>query len=59
MIALPFGTRPGSQCSTVSLNESLPSSTSWTTTVATNVFVTLPTRKRSFARIGVFAFRSP
>jgi hypothetical protein len=55
----PFGTTPGSQRSTVSSSESFPSATSWRTTVATKVFVTLPMRKRSVARMGVFGARVP
>src|SRR4051794_8658085 len=48
MSAAP-GTSPGSQRSTVSSSVSLPSPASCSTTVATNVLVTLPTRKRSRA----------
>ena len=59
VIASPFGTRPGSQRSTVSSSESFPSPTSCRTTVAVNALVTLPMRNRSVARIGVFAFRFP
>ena len=43
---------PGSQCSTVSVSESLPSPTSCSATVATNDFVLLPARKRSVGRSG-------
>ncbi len=57
MMLCPFGTSPGSQRSTESSSESLPSPTSWRTTVATNDFVTLPIRKRSVARIGEFDSR--
>ena len=55
----PFGTTPGSRCSTVSSSESLPSPASWRITVAVNAFVTLPARNRSVARIGVRASTSP
>src|SRR4051812_854332 len=55
----PPGTNPGSQRSTSSWSVSLCSPTSWRTTVATNVFVSLPTRKRSLARIGVRRVRFP
>src|SRR3954451_4242884 len=55
----PPGTSPGSQRPTLSASVSLRSTTSWRTTVATNVFVSLPTRKRSLARIGVRGARFP
>src|SRR3954471_18197944 len=48
----PPGTSPGSQRSTRSSSVSRPSPASCSTTVATKVFVTLPTRKRSRGRIG-------
>jgi hypothetical protein len=59
VIARPLGTSPGSQRSTESVRRSLPSPTSWRTTVATKVLVMLPMRKRSVARMGVFVFRFP
>src|SRR5215471_2699148 len=49
----PLGTSPGSHRPTVSLSASRCSATSCSTTVATKVFVTLPTRTRSPAAIGV------
>src|SRR3954471_8113744 len=51
MFAAP-GTSPGSQRATVSSSASVPSPASCSTTVATKVLVTLPTRKRSRGRIG-------
>ena len=44
MIDRPFGTNPGSQRSTESDSRTLCSETSWRTSVATNVLVTLATR---------------
>src|SRR3954468_14889321 len=55
----PPGPSPGSQCPTLSASVSLRSPTSWRTTVDTNVFVSLPTRKRSLGRIGVRRARFP
>ena len=52
MIEAPFGTRPGSCLSIESSSASLRSWTSCMTRVATNVFVTLPIRKRSAVVIG-------
>ena len=53
VIACPPGTITSNQSSTVSFPSCRrPSATIWSTTTATNVFVTLPTRKRSPARIG-------
>src|SRR5215471_16649948 len=49
----PLGTSPGSHRPTVSLSASRCSATSCSTTVATKVFVTLPTRTRSPAAMGV------
>ena len=56
MIDPPFGTTPGSRCSTVSSSASLRSATRRRTSVATNVFVMLPTRKRSLAFVAVCRF---
>src|SRR3954469_11150567 len=53
VIRSPSGTTPGSHRATVSWSVSLCSATSCRTTVATSVFVMLPTRKRSLARIRV------
>ena len=47
VIALPFGTSPGSQRSTGSSMSRRPSASSCSTTVATNVLVTLAIRKPS------------
>src|SRR6516165_5525742 len=49
----PLGTSPGSQWPTVSPSDSRCSATSCSTTVATKVLVTLPTRTRSPGAMGV------
>ncbi len=43
-------TTPGSQCSTVSSSDTLPSPTSWSITVDTNAFVLLAIRNLSVTR---------
>ena len=47
VISPPLGTTPDRCSRSVLSSLSFPSSTSWSTTVAVNVFVTLPMRKRS------------
>jgi hypothetical protein len=60
VIRPPSESRPGKKCLRGSSSRRRPSAASWRTTVATNIFVTLPTRKRSpaciFTRASTFAY---
>ena len=53
MMFSPLGMSPGSRRSIVSSRQEFLLSTGWRTTVETNIFVSLPIRKRSVTRIGV------